>query len=57
VREGESYAVITSIAEELKSDTIIMGSKGKTQLGRILMGSVTSRVIGYAPCPVMVINR
>jgi nucleotide-binding universal stress UspA family protein len=57
VREGEPYAVITSIAEELKSDTIIMGSKGKTQLGRILMGSVTSRVIGYAPCPIMVINR
>lgn len=57
VREGEPYAVITSLAEELHSNTIIMGSRGKTQLGRILMGSVTSRVIGYAPCPVMVINR
>lgn len=57
VREGEPYEVITSLAEELKSNTIIMGSRGKTKLGRILLGSVTSRVIGYAPCPVMVINK
>jgi len=57
VREGEPYDVITKLAEELKTSTIIMGSRGKTQLGRILMGSVTSRVIGYAPCPVMVINK
>ena len=57
VREGEPYDVITSLAEELKTNTIIMGSRGKTKLGRILMGSVTSRVIGYAPCPVMVINK
>lgn len=57
VREGEPYDVITGLAEELKTSTIIMGSRGKTQLGRILMGSVTSRVIGYAPCPVMVINK
>ena len=57
IREGEPYEVITSLAEELKSNIIIMGSRGKTKLGRILLGSVTSRVIGYAPCPVMVINK
>ena len=57
VREGEPYEVITSLAEELKTNTIIMGSRGKTKIGRILLGSVTSRVIGYAPCPVMVINK
>jgi len=57
VREGEPYDVIISLTEELKTNTIIMGSRGKTKLGRILMGSVTSRVIGHAHCPVMVINK
>lgn len=57
VRDGEPYEVITSLAEELKVNMIFMGSRGKTRLRRILMGSVTSRVIGYAPCPVMVINK
>ncbi len=57
VREGEPYKIIIDLAEELNADTIIMGSHGRTGLKRIFMGSVTSRVIGYAPCPVMVIHQ
>ena len=57
VREGEPYDAITSLAGELKTSTIFMGSRGRTKLRRILMGSVAARVIGHSPCPVMVINR
>lgn len=57
VREGEPYKIIIDLAEKLNTDTIIMGSHGRTGLQRIFMGSVTSRVIGYAPCPVMVIHQ
>ena len=57
VREGEPYKIIIDLAEELDADTIIMGSHGRTGLKRIFMGSVTSRVIGYAHCPVMVIHQ
>ncbi len=57
VREGEPYKIIIDLAKELNADTIIMGSHGRTGLKRIFMGSVTSRVIGYAPCPVMVIHQ
>ena len=38
------------------ADLIIMGSHGRTGLTRLLMGSVTERVIGLAPCPVMVVK-
>jgi len=38
-------------------DLIIMGSHGRTGLKRLLMGSVTERVIGQAPCPVLVIKK
>lgn len=38
-------------------DLIILGSHGRTGLTRLLMGSVTERVIGHAPQPVLVVKR
>jgi nucleotide-binding universal stress UspA family protein len=38
-------------------DLIIMGSHGRTGLKKLLMGSVTERVIGQAPCPVLVVKK
>ena len=46
------------IVEEAKKrdiDLIIMGTRGMSGLKRMLMGSVAQKVIGYAPCPVMVV--
>ena len=57
VREGEPYKAIVDLARELDIDTIIMGSHGRTGIKRLLMGSVTSRVIGYSSSPVMVVNQ
>jgi nucleotide-binding universal stress UspA family protein len=37
-------------------DMIVMGSHGRTGLKRLLMGSVTEKVIGSAPCPVLVVK-
>lgn len=56
VREGEAYRVITNLAREQKADIIFMGSHGRTGLKRLLMGSVTAKVIGYTPCPVLVVK-
>ena len=36
---------------------IIMGRRGRTGLKRLMMGSVTARVIGHAPCNVVVVPR
>ncbi len=38
-------------------DLIILGSHGRTGISRLLMGSVTERVIGQAPCPVLVVVK
>ena len=54
VREGEAYRVITELASKEKAGIIVMGSHGRTGLKRLLMGSVTEKVIGYAPCPVLI---
>jgi universal stress protein E len=38
-------------------DLIIVGSYGRTGLKKLLMGSVTERVIGQSPCPVLVVKQ
>lgn len=55
VREGEPYEVIADLAREKKADIIIMGRYGRTGLTKLLMGSVTQRVIGHTPCAVLVV--
>lgn len=56
VREAEAYKAITDLAAEEKVETIVLGSHGRTGLKRLLMGSVTEKVIGHAPCPVLVVK-
>jgi len=54
VKDGEPYQAIGNLAAERESDLIVIGSHGRKGLTRLLMGSVTERVIGYANCPVLV---
>lgn len=56
VKIGEPYDVIINAAKEKKADLIVMGSHGRRGLSRLLMGSVTERVIGHAKCPVLVVK-
>jgi nucleotide-binding universal stress UspA family protein len=58
VRTGSSaYEGILEEAGETRPDLIIMGRHGYTGLTRLLMGSVTARVIGHSPCHVLVAPR
>lgn len=56
VAEGDADAAIVKLAKEQKAEMMIMGSHGRTGLRRLLMGSVTEKVIGNAPCPVLVVK-
>jgi uncharacterized protein len=57
VIEGRSYEAIVENAREKKVDLIVMGSHGRTGLERLLMGSVTERVVGNADCAVLVVKK
>jgi nucleotide-binding universal stress UspA family protein len=57
VKEGEPYQAIIDIAKEKDVNIIVMGSHGRTGLKRLLMGSVVEKVIGYAPCPVLIARQ
>jgi nucleotide-binding universal stress UspA family protein len=52
-----TYAAIVAEAEKVQADVIIMGRSGRTGLNRLLVGSVTARVIGHSPINVLVIPR
>jgi len=54
VKDGEPHQAIVDLATGIASDLIVMGSHGRKGLTRLLMGSVTERVIGYANCPVLI---
>ena len=58
VRPGSSaYEGILEEVGETQPDLIIMGRHGYTGLARLLMGSVTARVIGHSPCHVLVVPQ
>ena len=52
---GQPHAFITREATERNVDLIVLGSHGRTGLRKLLVGSVAERVIGHAPCPVLVV--
>ncbi len=55
IQVGLPSARIIELALEKKADLIIMGTTGKGFVDRIMIGSNTSRIIGNAPCMVLVI--
>lgn len=52
---GKPSEFIVREARERDVDVIVLGSHGRTGLSRLLVGSVSERVIGHAPCPVLVV--
>lgn len=54
---GEPYRLIVEEAEKKKVDMIIIGRHGRKGLAKVLMGSVAAKVIGHAPCNVLVVPR
>ena len=42
-------------AEKKQIDLIVMGTHGRSGLEKLFLGSVAQKVVGHAPCPVMVI--
>ena len=56
VEEGDAAAKIIDVSNRLNVDLIVLGSKGQSELGRYLIGSVSNKVVQYAGKPVMVVR-
>ncbi len=55
VEKGEPWEKIVEVAKKRDTNVIIMGRYGRSGLKRLLMGSVTERVAGHAPCAVLIV--
>ena len=55
VQVGEAAEFITTRAEELGVDAIVICTHGRSGIERWLFGSVTNKVLSSATCPVFVI--
>jgi nucleotide-binding universal stress UspA family protein len=56
IKEKDPAEEITKFSQEKEIGIIVMGSYGKTGLKRLLMGSVTEKVISLSKKPVLVVK-
>lgn len=57
VIKGIPHREIIEYANEKNMDLIVMGTHGRTGLDRILLGSVTEKVVRTSEVPVMTVGR
>ncbi|HWP35898.1 MAG TPA: universal stress protein [Thermodesulfobacteriota bacterium] len=57
VRTGDPARETVRAADEEGADLIVMGTHGRSGLGRLLLGSVADRVIRQASCPVVTVRE
>ena len=56
IHVGQPAEVIGKMADELQCDLIIMGAHGRGVLASMVMGSVATRVLHLAKCPVLLVK-
>ena len=54
---GHVTHVVIKQAEKRKSDLIVMGSRGLSNITSYLMGSVSRKVLSHAPCAVLTVKE
>jgi nucleotide-binding universal stress UspA family protein len=53
---GDAADVILAEAEKVGTDLVVVGSRGVHGAERLLLGSVSSKVVSHAPCDVLVVR-
>lgn len=56
VEAGAAAQRILEVAREEAADLVVMGTHGRSGLGRLVMGSVADRVVRQATCPVVTVR-
>ncbi len=56
VRHGQVWKGLAAIIEENEIGLIIVGTHGRTGLGKLLLGSVAEDILRHASCPVLTVR-
>ncbi|MFB6227549.1 MAG: universal stress protein [Halobacteriales archaeon] len=55
-REGRPHEEIVDYVVEMGADVVVMGTHGRSGVERVLLGSVTERVVRLSPVPVLTVG-
>jgi nucleotide-binding universal stress UspA family protein len=56
LRQGQVWTNLSSIVREQSIDLIVLGTRGRTGFGKLLLGSVAEDILRHAPCPVLTVG-
>jgi nucleotide-binding universal stress UspA family protein len=56
VNEGSAWHVVESLLGKRRVDLIVVGTRGRTGLGKLLLGSQAEEIFRHAPCPVLTVG-
>jgi nucleotide-binding universal stress UspA family protein len=56
VWQGDPGGSIAAAAEAEGADLVVVGTRGRSGAGRMLLGSVSDHVVRHASCPVLVVR-
>ena len=56
VTEGDLWSTITDTVRKQNIDLIVIGTRGRTGVGRALLGSAAEEIFRRAPCPVLTVG-
>jgi nucleotide-binding universal stress UspA family protein len=56
VRHGQVWKNLEPIIQENEIDLIVLGTHGRTGLGKLLLGSVAEDILRHADCPVLTVG-
>jgi len=56
VRHGKVWRSLNGIIEDNQVDMIVLGTHGRTGLGKLLLGSVAEDILRHASCPVLTVG-
>jgi len=55
VLEGDVAESISDVAAELGAAFLVVGTRGRSALSRLILGDTTHSILQHAPCPVVVV--
>jgi nucleotide-binding universal stress UspA family protein len=53
---GEAADAAARVAEEVEADVVVCGTRGRSSLAGVLLGSFTHRLLQISPCPVLAVR-
>jgi nucleotide-binding universal stress UspA family protein len=57
MRDGDAAGEIVAAAEQRQADLIVLGSRGRTGLTRLLLGSVARNVLSGSTASVLIVHE